>query len=108
MVVSLVQNAGAELAISGVNPQVGRAGVRDDSEFLIGRADGDINEVLSIHEILDGNDRISELLDGTEHLLLEFGRLESLLLGVERLEGQISLLELDQLRAAEGEDEGKD
>ena len=42
-------------AVLGVNPQVGGAGIGDDGELLAVASELDVDEVLGVHVVLDGD-----------------------------------------------------
>jgi len=50
-----VGHAGDGVALAGVDPEVGGASVWNDGELLVVGTDRDVNEVLSVHVVLDGN-----------------------------------------------------
>jgi len=65
----------------GVEPEVGRSGIWDDGELLSWGTNADLNEVLGVHEVLDG-----DVLSCTEELVLEVVHL-----ALEFLDGELCL-----------------
>jgi hypothetical protein len=45
-----------EVALGGRHPEVGTAGVEDDGELLLRRADADLPKVLRVHVVLERDD----------------------------------------------------
>ena len=45
-----------EVTLGGRHPEVGIAGVEDDSELMLWRADADLPKVLRVHVVLERDD----------------------------------------------------
>ena len=68
-----MSQTGSGPALGGVNPQVRGASVRNDSELLAVRADSNLNEILSVHVVFDGDLLARGPSLGASHELFSLG-----------------------------------